>query len=95
MLRTSPTKSPLELARDLELFALNSSSTSALPVSADAELEDLCTAAITALPQETAAVRNGNDKVMNKIMGWVMRNSRGRADPQRTRTLLEEKILRP
>jgi len=68
----APTQvSPSRLAEDLSIMALNTN---------DTAVDDLCSRAIAALPEEADAVRNGNLKVLNKLVGHVMKASRGRAD---------------
>jgi aspartyl-tRNA(Asn)/glutamyl-tRNA(Gln) amidotransferase subunit B len=57
-------------------------------------LHSLCRDAIAALPDEVEAVRTGHKNVLNKIVGRVMNESRGRADARNVRTLLEELIDR-
>lgn len=37
------------------------------------------------------AIRNGNKKVLNKLMGLVQKETKGRADPVLVRTILQEK----
>lgn len=37
------------------------------------------------------AIRNGNKKVLNKLIGLVQRETKGRADPVLVRAILEEK----
>jgi aspartyl-tRNA(Asn)/glutamyl-tRNA(Gln) amidotransferase subunit B len=81
---------PSELARELSLLAMPSTSSS--------ELEQLCQEAITALPEEAEVVRKSKGKgsksnVINKLVGMVMKKSRGRADARAVRELLERMIL--
>ncbi|KAF9478677.1 Glutamyl-tRNA amidotransferase B subunit [Pholiota conissans] len=84
----NPSQRPMkEIAEELELIAL-APSTSSSP-----QLHALCTAAIAALPSEVAAVRAGNKNVLNKIVGHVMRASRGRADALVVRVLVEELVF--
>ncbi|KAJ7202831.1 GatB/GatE catalytic domain-containing protein [Mycena pura] len=52
------------------------------------DVNELCTAAIAALPAEASAFRNGHKNVINKILGWVMRESRGRAESKKARKYL-------
>ncbi|KAJ7288497.1 glutamyl-tRNA amidotransferase [Mycena rebaudengoi] len=66
-------KTPTEMAHSLSLISSPSSSTD------DADLARLCAAAIAALPSEAAAFRSGHKNVLNKMLGWVMKESRGRA----------------
>ena len=87
---------PAQITQQLQLTSLSlfSSSGHSNPTSTtDQELNTLCQAAITALPSEVAAVRAGNKNVVNKIVGRVMRESRGRADAKVVKTLVEELIL--
>ncbi|KAJ7696001.1 Glutamyl-tRNA amidotransferase B subunit [Mycena rosella] len=52
------------------------------------DLDALCAAAIAALPSEAMAFRNGHKNVLNKILGWVMRETRGKADSSQVRERL-------
>jgi aspartyl-tRNA(Asn)/glutamyl-tRNA(Gln) amidotransferase subunit B len=54
------------------------------------ELYCLCESAISDLPSEVAALRAGNKNVLNKIVGHVMRKSRGRADAVAVKALVEK-----
>jgi len=56
----------------------------------DALLETWCSHAITAFPEEANIIRNGNQRVLNKLVGRVMKASRGRADAVGVRTMLLE-----
>lgn len=53
-----------------------------------ASLEKWCREAIAALPDEAQVARQGNLKVVNKIMGHVMKASRGTAKAQDVRAML-------
>lgn len=55
---------------------------------ANASLEKWCEAAIQALPQEANVVRKGNKNVVNKLVGHVMKSSRGAADAKAARSML-------
>ena len=58
------------------------------------DLQNLCEVAISALPQEVQALRSGASKsVLNKIVGYVMKRSKGRADAIAVRKLLEKMIF--
>jgi len=97
MLATPSSASPTQIAHQLQLIALSSPSpspsVSASQNGSPDELHTLCIEAISALPDEAAAVRKGNKNVVHKIVGRVMKNSRGRADAQRVRILLEKLIM--
>ncbi|KAG5648738.1 hypothetical protein DXG03_000085 [Asterophora parasitica] len=98
-----PSKTPTkQIATELQLtaFAPPSHPASAddpaglsIATSPSSGLQTLCADAIAALPAEADAVRNGNKNVLNKIVGRVMKDSRGRADAQAARARLEELIL--
>jgi aspartyl-tRNA(Asn)/glutamyl-tRNA(Gln) amidotransferase subunit B len=84
MLDHSSEKSPTAVARELDLLSTPS---------AGGQQDDLtrwCSEAIAALPTEAQAVRDGNPKVLNKILGRVMKASGGRADAQAARTVLHD-----
>ncbi|KAF9057833.1 Glutamyl-tRNA amidotransferase subunit B, mitochondrial [Panaeolus papilionaceus] len=83
----------LEIAHDLNLTALSSSSHPSSP-SAVSELQSFCETAIAAMPKEVAAVRAGNKNVINKMVGFIMKQTRGRADAVKIKSVLEELILR-
>uniref|UniRef100_A0A3B3TCG5 Glutamyl-tRNA(Gln) amidotransferase subunit B, mitochondrial n=1 Tax=Paramormyrops kingsleyae TaxID=1676925 RepID=A0A3B3TCG5_9TELE len=53
------------------------------------EIERICQSVIDSHPEEVSLVVGGN--VLNKLMGRVMKQTKGRADPLLVRTLLEEK----
>ncbi|KAI5893605.1 Glutamyl-tRNA amidotransferase B subunit [Schizophyllum commune H4-8] len=53
-------------------------------------LKDLCARALAAQPAEVAKYRAGKVNVINKILGWVMRESKGRADAKEAKAMLEE-----
>ena len=95
MLTNPSSHTPIQLAKELQLTALSSSpdSSSQLASSPHSELQLLCEAAIQALPSEVAAFRAGNKNVLNKIVGYVMKLSRGRADAKVVRNLVEGIVL--
>ncbi|KDQ64199.1 hypothetical protein JAAARDRAFT_27825 [Jaapia argillacea MUCL 33604] len=68
-------------AKDLGLLALQSSESS--------ELENWCKESIAAMPSESEAARKGNKNVVNKLVGRVMKLSRGRVDAGTVRQALE------
>ncbi|KAF9236240.1 GatB/GatE catalytic domain-containing protein [Melanogaster broomeanus] len=82
MITHRSTASPLRLAQDLSLLAI-ADDDSAL-------VKKWCSEAIEALPEEAGKVRQGNLKVMNRIVGKVMQLSGGRADAVSIRRTLEE-----
>jgi aspartyl-tRNA(Asn)/glutamyl-tRNA(Gln) amidotransferase subunit B len=76
---------PSVLAQELSLEAVSGND--------KVSLRTWCAEAIEALPEEAEAVRLGNPRVLNKLVGKVMQLSRGRADAQNARIVLED-ILR-
>jgi aspartyl-tRNA(Asn)/glutamyl-tRNA(Gln) amidotransferase subunit B len=87
---------PSEVAERLQLFAFSSSksSTSSFAVSLMTELETLCLEAISTLPEEAIAMYKGNKNVVNRLVGWVMKKSRGWADAMVAKEVLERMNLR-
>ncbi|KAI9513292.1 Glutamyl-tRNA amidotransferase B subunit [Russula earlei] len=61
----------------------------------DEFLERLCSQAITDMPEEADAVRRGAPNVINKLLGRVMRSSKGTADPQSIRRTLQKLLSMP
>jgi aspartyl-tRNA(Asn)/glutamyl-tRNA(Gln) amidotransferase subunit B len=85
MLDHPSSATPAQIAKDLSLIAQANDDGNALLV--------WCQEAIDALPEEAVVVRAGNFKVLNKLVGRVMKVSRGTADAQAVRAALE-KMLR-
>ncbi|CAF90711.1 unnamed protein product, partial [Tetraodon nigroviridis] len=61
-------------------------------VSDAAQLHSICQEVVEAHPDEVDAIRNGNKKVLNKLMGLVQKETKGRADPVLVRAILQETI---
>lgn len=57
-----------------------------------AELQPLVDAAIAEMPQAARAVADGNDRAIDALKGLVMRQTRGRADPELLDSLLRTTI---
>ncbi|XP_038569039.1 glutamyl-tRNA(Gln) amidotransferase subunit B, mitochondrial [Micropterus salmoides] len=60
-------------------------------VSDTAQLHRICQEVVDSHPDEVHAIRNGNKKVLNKLMGLVQKETKGRADPVLVRAVLQEK----
>ena len=73
-----------ELAKHLGLLATRE----------DSLLEQLCVQAIADKPEEADAVRRGVPNVVIKLLGRIMKSSKGTTDPQSVRRMLE-KLLSP
>jgi len=82
-LQSRSSKSVDELISELSLRAV-----------ADDSLLELCQAAIAALPSEAAAVRAGNDRVIMKLVGHVMKASRGGANAKTASQLMTDLLRR-
>lgn len=86
MLEHRSTETPSQLAQQLSLVAFGAAD------EAEAFLAGLCKEAIEALPEEAAKVRDGHMKVVNTLVGRVMRSSRGRADAKHVRERMIEML---
>uniref|UniRef100_A0A3B5ACH2 Glutamyl-tRNA(Gln) amidotransferase subunit B, mitochondrial n=1 Tax=Stegastes partitus TaxID=144197 RepID=A0A3B5ACH2_9TELE len=60
-------------------------------VSDTTQLHSICQKVVESHPDEVHAIRNGNKKVLNKLMGLVQKETKGRADPVLVRAILQEK----
>jgi len=96
---THPSRlSPTEIAIQQQFMdppisdSTSSATISSTPPTTD--LKSLCEVAISASPQEVQALRSGASKgVLNRIVGYVMKRSKGRADAIAVRKILEEMIF--
>jgi aspartyl-tRNA(Asn)/glutamyl-tRNA(Gln) amidotransferase subunit B len=61
-------------------------------VSDEGELQAMARAVLAASPEQVAAYRDGKVTLVGWFVGQVMRRSGGKADPQKTRALLEEML---
>ncbi|KAH9049680.1 Glutamyl-tRNA amidotransferase B subunit [Lactarius hengduanensis] len=84
MLDNPSSAASTELARRLGLLATRE----------DGLLEQLCVQAIADMPEEADAVRRGVPNVINKLLGRVMKSSKGTTNPQSVRKMLD-KLLSP
>jgi len=85
MLDHPSSEAPSRLAEDLGFLANRG----------DDFLERLCSQAIADMPEEADAMRRGVPNVVNKLLGRVMRYSKGTADPQSIRRMLERLLSPP
>ncbi|KAM9363933.1 glutamyl-tRNA(Gln) amidotransferase subunit B, mitochondrial [Symphorus nematophorus] len=60
-------------------------------VSDTAQLHSICQKVVDSHPDAVQAIRNGNKNVLNKLMGLVQKETKGRADPVLVRAILQEK----
>ena len=82
---------PSDIARELKLTALTPLENSS--GGTDGEVKRLCLEALAAMPEEAAAMKNGNQGVVNKLLGRVMRDSRGRVDARAAKEELKKLVL--
>ncbi|KAJ7579223.1 glutamyl-tRNA amidotransferase [Mycena floridula] len=82
-----------DLAEEMQLMSLSSDS-KASEASKQQDIHLICYKAIEALPSEVAAIRAGNRNVINKVIGWVIKETRGRADANLIRKFIEELVVK-
>lgn len=58
----------------------------------DDDLRTLCQGAIDANPKAVEDIKNGKDKAINVMFGYVMKNSRGKADVKKAEAIIRELI---
>ncbi len=58
----------------------------------DDDLRVLCQGAIDANPKAVEDIKNGKDKAINVMFGYVMKNSRGKADVKKAEAVIRELI---
>jgi aspartyl-tRNA(Asn)/glutamyl-tRNA(Gln) amidotransferase subunit B len=61
-----------------------------LDTSPTGDLEEICRSVIGDLPVVATTIRKGNEKPVMRLVGEVMKRSKGRADPKEARRLLME-----
>ncbi|XP_074551486.1 glutamyl-tRNA(Gln) amidotransferase subunit B, mitochondrial [Halichoeres trimaculatus] len=77
----SPGKTASEIIQEKELGLVSDTS----------HLQRICQKVVDSHPDEVQAIRNGNKKVLNKLMGLVQKQTKGRTDPVLVRKILQEK----
>ena len=95
MLTHTSSRLPTEVATELQFMSTPSvHNASSLALSPSAELRSFCEQAIASLPSEAAALRSGKSKgVLNKLVGHIMKQSRGRVDAVAARQMVEKLVL--
>ncbi|KAJ3551097.1 hypothetical protein NM688_g4936 [Phlebia brevispora] len=83
VLEHKSTAMPSVLAKELSLLSNDDG---------DASLQKWCEEAIDTLTEEAQAVRDGNVNVINKLVGFVMKRSRGTANAKAARAILQSKL---
>lgn len=82
MIDSRSSQAPSGLAKELGLVALSQDDSSLVA--------KWCQEAIDEFPEQAEAVRNGSMPVLNRLVGRVMKTSKGRANAEQVRTLLLE-----
>ncbi|XP_029297025.1 glutamyl-tRNA(Gln) amidotransferase subunit B, mitochondrial [Cottoperca gobio] len=77
----SPDKTASQIIQEQDLGLLSDT----------AQLHSICQTVLDSHPDEVHAIRNGNKKVLNKLIGLVQKETKGRADPVVVRTIIQEK----
>lgn len=62
------------------------------PINNDEEIEALVQQAIDANPQAIESYKAGKEAALGAIVGWVMKESKGQANPQKVNEILKTKI---
>ncbi|KAM6075938.1 glutamyl-tRNA(Gln) amidotransferase subunit B, mitochondrial isoform 2-T2 [Chlamydotis macqueenii] len=75
-------KTPLEIVKEKKLELIHDQK----------ELEQICQAVIDGQENEVMAIKAGNLKVLNKLIGLVQRKTQGRSNPVLVKQLLEKKL---
>lgn len=83
MIENTSSSSPKDLAREMSMLALEDDT---------GVVDKLCLDAINAMPEEAEVIRRGNVRVLKKLVGFVMRHSKGRADAQAVQARLQQLI---
>ncbi|KAI4900885.1 hypothetical protein NFI96_019649 [Prochilodus magdalenae] len=76
----APEKAVEQLVKELDLGL----------VSDKEKLLKICRRVVDTHPEQVQVIRAGNKKVLNKLMGAVQKETKGRADPVQVRAILEE-----
>ncbi|KFQ83020.1 hypothetical protein N335_13051, partial [Phaethon lepturus] len=75
-------KTPLEIVKEKKLELIQDQK----------ELEQICQTVIDGQENEVMAIKAGNQKVLNKLIGLVQRETQGRSNPVMVKQLLEKKL---
>eukprot|EP00063_Salmo_salar_P075612 XP_014050447.1 PREDICTED: glutamyl-tRNA(Gln) amidotransferase subunit B, mitochondrial-like [Salmo salar] len=77
----TPGKTAQQIVKEQDLGMVNDST----------EIHRICQKVVDSHPDQVQAIRSGNKKVLNKLMGLVQKETKGRADPVLVRAVLEQK----
>ncbi|XP_051561000.1 glutamyl-tRNA(Gln) amidotransferase subunit B, mitochondrial [Myxocyprinus asiaticus] len=75
----APEKTAAQIVKEQDLGLINDRE----------ELQRICRRVVDSHPEEVQIIKGGNKKVLNKLMGEIQRETKGRTDPVQIRTILE------
>ncbi|XP_026059564.1 glutamyl-tRNA(Gln) amidotransferase subunit B, mitochondrial isoform X1 [Carassius auratus] len=78
----APEKTVGQIVKEQDLWMINDKE----------ELQQICKRIVDSHPEEVQIIRGGNTKVLNKLMGKVQRETKGRTDPVQVRAILEKMV---
>ncbi|KTF85582.1 hypothetical protein cypCar_00022288 [Cyprinus carpio] len=78
----APEKTVGQIVKEQDLWMINDKE----------ELQKICRRIVDSHPEEVQIIRRGNKKVLNKLMGEVQRETKGRTDPVQVRAILEKMV---
>uniref|UniRef100_A0A673MRR3 Glutamyl-tRNA(Gln) amidotransferase subunit B, mitochondrial n=1 Tax=Sinocyclocheilus rhinocerous TaxID=307959 RepID=A0A673MRR3_9TELE len=78
----APEKTVGQIVKEQDLWMINDKE----------ELQKICKRIVNSHPEEVQIIRGGNKKVLNKLMGEVQRETKGRTDPVQIRAILEKMV---
>ncbi|XP_016148065.1 glutamyl-tRNA(Gln) amidotransferase subunit B, mitochondrial [Sinocyclocheilus grahami] len=78
----APEKTVGQIVKEQDLWMINDKE----------ELQKICKRIVDSHPEEVQIIRGGNKKVLNKLMGEVQRETKGRTDPVQIRAILEKMV---
>lgn len=84
MLQRPTTEHPEQIVARLNLQKVESAG----------RLNDLCARCLEDLPAEVEVYRGGNERVLNKMVGYVRRLSKGTADPAAVAVTLQKLLAK-
>ena len=62
-------------------------------ISDEGQIEKLVDEILSANPQQVADYRNGKEKAFNPLIGQVMKDSKGKANPTQVNEILKKKLM--
>lgn len=78
---TAPGKSPQQIVQEKDLGLVSNTT----------EIHHICQRVVDAHPELVQAIKAGNKNVLNRLIGLVQRETKGKADPVLVRSILEDK----